>query len=133
MSLNLFAMKTTSLLQLFLVPKSSEVIKECSLNDFKPAIQVNNDRKKMQVSLHNAGIGFRQTTHFTFPSDAEMYVGFFCSESALRYKEAQEIGQKKRLLESGLATTRFIKQYNMDMSYETFQQPYQKGPQVETV
>lgn len=125
-------MKTTSLLQLFLVPKLSEVIKECSLNDFKPANQVNADRKKMQLSLQNAGIGFRQTTHYTFPSDAEMYVGFLCRGSAVRYSETQEINLKKRLQESGLATTRFIKQYNMDMSYDTFLQPYQKDLQAET-
>ena len=119
-------MKTISPLQIFLVYKSSPIIKDCSLNDFNLLSQVNVAQKKMQESLMNAGIEFRQTTHYTFPSDDKMYVGFYCRDNALRYREAQEIGMKKRLMESGRATTRFIKQYHVDMSYETFLHPFQK-------
>lgn len=125
----------TSPLQLFLVPKLSEVIKECSLNDFKPANHgpCVTSRQKMQTILRNAGIGFRQSTHYRFPSDAEMYVGFPCRGSAIRYSAAQEQGLQRRLLESNLAATRFIKQYKQDMSYETFPQPNEGVFQPETV
>lgn len=119
-------MKTTFQLQFFLIPKLSAKIITDSLNDFKPIYRFREDKiQQMQILLGNAGIGFRQTIHYSFPADDQMYIGFFCRERAARYSQAQREGLQKRLQESKLAKTRFIKRYKEDMIYNTVPQRIQ--------